>query len=67
MIKRTRIKFYICFIIFLFIPLAVFLDYLYFGYKSVSGYYITCLFEICLFFCGITFGEWLERQYRDKK
>ena len=67
MLKKTRIKIYICSIIFLCIPIAVFLDYLYFGYKSMSGYYITCLFEVALFFCGITFGQWLEKQYRDKK
>ena len=67
MLKKTKIKVSIFFIVCLLIPTAVYFDYLYFGYKSPIGYFITCLFEVFIFFCGVAVGEWVENAYGNKK
>lgn len=59
MLKKTKIKISIFFIICLLIPIATYFDYLYFGHKSPIGYFVTCLFEVFIFFSGIAVGEWL--------
>ena len=48
------------------IPIAVYFDYIFWGYKSPIGYTITCLFEIIIFFAGVSFGEWIHDKYGDK-
>ena len=65
--KKTKIKTSIFFILCLLIPIAAYLDYLYSGYKSPTGYFITCLFEILIFFSGVCLGEYIEKVYGHKE
>ena len=59
--QQTKIKVLLLLMIIIIIPFAVYLDYIYFGYKNISGYLITCCFELLIFFSGIAFGEWNEK------
>ena len=64
---KHKIKLGVVIVVLLAIPLAVYFDYIFLGYKSPVGYAITCLFEMMIFFAGVSFGEWIEHKYGDNK
>ena len=58
----NKIKLWIFIIVLIALPLATYLDYIYWGYKSLLGYFLTCLFEILIFFIGVALGENLNKE-----
>ena len=55
-----RVKKNVLGLILLFLPLAVYFDYVYVGRKSIAGYALICLLEVMIFFAGWCFGEWMN-------
>lgn len=60
----SKIKLWIFIIVLVALPFATYLDYLYWGYKSLIGYFLTCMFEIFIFFIGVALGEALSQEHK---